>query len=242
MPAFQMIVPLGTEIPLFPTLRVGRVQKPLQRHRQRPLRISEGIGPYRMPKAVREPLERLLAPFRNAEAAFSLASFLGRFWSAPNRLETPFPVDRRALANHGALDLTEAEIRGAILTLERIGFLARPISGKGSPYRPTEDGLRRKAILFIFGGAFATTFKAANEAANRAAKRDADLRTGRTVCQRPSAIVAQASRSLRSPKNRIALEREVLMGYLRTDIPKAEPALEKALAQLAKNMGLSSQT
>ena len=56
-------------------------------------------------------LTAALMPFRNRDAAFALATFLGRFWSTPNRLLTAFPIDRRELADHAALGLTEA--RGA---------------------------------------------------------------------------------------------------------------------------------
>ena len=33
-----------------------------------------------------------LAPFRNREAAYALAVFLGRFWSMPGRVALPFVV------------------------------------------------------------------------------------------------------------------------------------------------------
>src|SRR3954466_2372192 len=107
-------------------------------------------GPYRLPRAVRDRLATDLAPFRNRDAAFALATFLGRFWSAPSRLLTAFPIDGRELANHAALGLTEARVRGAIRTLELVGFLDRAIAS-GSPYQPTPDGLHRKPVLFMFG-------------------------------------------------------------------------------------------
>ena len=89
--------------------------------------------------------------FRNADTAYALAVFLGRFWSSPNRLDLPFPIDRRALAHHRDLELTEAQIRGAIKTLERASFLERAIVGKGSKFRMTGDDLHRKPISFQFG-------------------------------------------------------------------------------------------
>ena len=66
-----------------------------------------------------------LASFRNRDAAFALAVFVGRFWSAPGRIEQDFPIDRRALANRPDLGLTEAKVRGAIRTLET-RWLSRP--------------------------------------------------------------------------------------------------------------------
>src|SRR3954447_1336172 len=85
-------------------------------------------GPYRLPRDVRDRLATDLASFRNRDAAFALATFLGRFWSTPSRLLTAFPIDRRELANHAALGLTEGRVRGAIRTLELVGFLDRAMA------------------------------------------------------------------------------------------------------------------
>ena len=46
----------------------------------------------------------------------ALAVFIGRFWSAPGRIEQAFPIDRRALAERPDLGLTEAKVGGAICT------------------------------------------------------------------------------------------------------------------------------
>ena len=95
-----------------------------------------------------------MQPYRNREAAFALAVFLGRFWSMPGRVALPFPIDRRALAGHRELGLTEARVRGAIRVLEEVGFLARFVTS-GSRYKATEEGLRRKPIPFQFGSDYA---------------------------------------------------------------------------------------
>src|SRR5215208_8095039 len=94
---------------------------------RRPFTPSLPAGPYRLPRDVRDRLASALAPFRNRDAAFALAVFLGRFWSVPNRLLAAFPIDRRELANHAALGLSEARVRGAIRTLEEVGFLDRAV-------------------------------------------------------------------------------------------------------------------
>jgi hypothetical protein len=138
-----------------------------QRVRQvrRPFTPSqEGRGLYRLPRDVRDRLASALAPYRNREAAFALATFLGRFWSTPSRIVDAFPIDRRELAEHGELDLTEKRIRSAIRTLEEAGFLDRTLAS-GSRYKATEDGLRRKPILFMFGSDYAPAFIAANKRA-----------------------------------------------------------------------------
>ena len=80
---------------------------------------------YRLPHDVRDRLTAALIPYRNRDSAFALATFLGRFWSTPARLLAAFPIDRRELAEHAALGLTEARVRGAIRTLEEVGFLDR---------------------------------------------------------------------------------------------------------------------
>src|SRR4051812_7828009 len=97
-------MPLGTR----------KFQKPLQRRSRRPFVAFGQSGPYRLPHTVQEHLGKSLTDFRNADTACALAVFLARFWSSPNRLDLPFPIDRRALAGHRDLQLSEGKIRGAI--------------------------------------------------------------------------------------------------------------------------------
>src|SRR3954449_10703070 len=75
---------------------------------------SPCAGPYRLPHDVRDRLSAALAPFRNRGAAFVLGVFLGRFWATPKRPLAALPIDRRELADHAGLGLTEARVRGAI--------------------------------------------------------------------------------------------------------------------------------
>src|SRR3954463_1829474 len=77
------------------------------RHVRRPFTPSREVGPYRLPRDIRNRLSSALASFRNRDAAYALAVFIGRFWSTPNRITSAFPLDRRELAGHSlALRLT----------------------------------------------------------------------------------------------------------------------------------------
>ena len=90
--------------------------------------IPGGQGPYRLPRECKgSPGVRPWRRIRNRESAFALAVFLARFWSTPSRIVDAFPIDRRELAEHGELDLTEKRIRSAIRTLEEVGFLDRAL-------------------------------------------------------------------------------------------------------------------
>jgi hypothetical protein len=153
-----------------------------------------------------------------------------------------FPIDRRELAGRPDLELTEDRVRGAIKTLEAVGFLERAIPPSGSRYKATEDGLHRKPILFVFGSEYAPLFLAANRRARAA--RGGDQRARRVVqaspLSRPLAAISEAS-GLRSPKNKSGTDPTVLMGEVksRSGLP-AEPSasnpLEIALQQLREGV------
>src|SRR5215207_6395519 len=179
-----MTLALKPAHPLLPLLRPPSSRR---RRSRRPFAPSQG-GVYRLPHDVQDRLAVVLAPFRNRDAAFTLAVFLGRFWSTPSRLLTAFPIDRRELANHAALGLTEARVRGAIRTLEEVGFLDRALA-LGSTHRPTPDGLHRKPVLFLFGSEYGPLFSAANRRAQAARERRSGVRRSPTPANppRPSA-------------------------------------------------------
>src|SRR3954469_6393429 len=160
--------------PLLPLPRPGSRRS---RSNRRPFTPSPCAGPYRLPRDVRDHLTVALGPFRNRDAAFALATFLGRFWSTPNRLLTAFPIDRRELSDHAALGLTEARVRGAIRTLEEVGFLNRAVAS-GSTHKPTPDGLHRKPALFMFGSDYGPLFSMANRRAAAARERRSQSRRG----------------------------------------------------------------
>src|SRR3954454_4829016 len=127
-----------------PLLPLHRPPFALRRGSRQPFAPSKG-GVYRLPHGVRDRLTGALTAYRNRDAAFALAVFLARYWSTPARLLTAFPIDRRELAEHAALDLTEARVRGAIRTLEEVGFLDRAVTS-GSTHKPTPDGLHRNPV------------------------------------------------------------------------------------------------
>src|SRR3954447_20208166 len=80
-----------------PLLPFPRPAPRRSRSNRQPFTPSSPAGPYRLPHEVCDRLAAALVPFRNRDAAFTLATFLGRFWSTPSRLLTAFPIDRRAL-------------------------------------------------------------------------------------------------------------------------------------------------
>jgi hypothetical protein len=203
---------------------------------------QEGREPYRLPSEVQDRLTAALEPFRNREAVYRLAVFIGRYHSAPRRIVEAFPLDRRALTEHPELDLTERQIRSAIRVLEEIGFLDRALTS-GSRYRATEGGLHRKPILFVFGSDYASAFLAAN-------RRAAVPHSGTPGNRRP--IPAENTRrpptplpvafGPKCPKGSEALKMAVPMGHqvktsgLPPKTSESNPALEAALDRLLQGI------
>ena len=114
-------------------------------------------------------------------------------------------------------------------------------SSCAAPYKATEEGLRRKPILFMFGRDYAPAFIAANRRA--AAARDRHSGERRAIpaetARRPS-MALPVGLAPKSPKNKSAAESSVLMGEVRTGKPigippkafVSDPKLEAALANL----------
>jgi hypothetical protein len=214
------------------------------RSARRPFTPAQGRGGYRLPHDVRDRLVAALAPFRNREAAFALAVFLARFWSMPGRVALPFPIDRRALAGRPDLGLTEGRVRGAIRTLEAVGFLARAVTS-GSRYKATEEGLHRKPIPFQFGSDYAPLFIAANARAAAARGRREGARRSLTPEAARGPSLASPEARTKSPKLKGAPEGEVIMGEIvkGSGIPPhasvLDPNLEAALDQLRRAAGIA---
>src|SRR5215203_5490550 len=202
-----------------PLLPFSRPAPSRSRGLRGPFMPSLPASPYRLPRDVRDRLTSALAPYRNRDAAFALAVFLGRFWSTPNRLLTAFPIDRRELAGHAALGLTEARVRGAIRTLEEVGFLDRAVVS-GSTHKPTPDGLHRKPVLFMFGSEYGPLFSMANKRAAAARERRSGARRTPTPANppRPATSVLMA-RPLKSPKSNRSEADKVVMGEITPSSP-----------------------
>jgi hypothetical protein len=203
---------------------------------RRPFRPSPGQGPYRLPRDIADRLTAALQPFKNREAALTLARFLARYHSAPGRLGLAYCIDRRALLGHDELDLTEARIRRAITTLEAVGFLERPIPPSGSHYKTTEDGLHRKPIKFVFGAEYAPLFHAANKRAlaARGGRQGERRSVPADSARRPSTA---SFSGLKSPKGKSEASPKVNLGHLRerSGIP-AEPSQDSALERALQNL------
>jgi hypothetical protein len=123
-------------------------------------------------------------------------------------------------------------VRGAIRTLEEVGFLDRAVAS-GSTHRPTPDGLHRKPVLFMFGSDYGPLFSAANRRAAAARERRSGTRCTSTPpkLSRPSTGLLPARR-LNSPKNKDSEAEKVLMGEIGPKPPEAplqRSALEAAL-------------
>jgi hypothetical protein len=214
---------------------------------RRPFHPSQGEGPYRLPREVRDRLASALAPFRNRDAAFSLATFIARFWSVPGRIVEGFYIDRRELADRQDLGLTEAKVRGAIRVLEEIGFLDRVVSS-GSKYKATEDGFHRKPIRFAFGSEYAPAFIQANG-------RAATVRGGHSRDRRPitpsstphPSTTVPGAQKINSPKCKSVAVPTVNLGNLRKESglppttsepnPQLEAALDRLLQGIRQSRG-----
>ena len=146
-------------------------------------------------------------------------------------MTSSFPIDRRALAAREGLELTEARVRGAIRTLEEVGFLERALAPSGSRYRATEEGLHRKPILFVFGAEYGPAFIAANRRARAA--RGADLRARRppiTPASSPRPSVAfPGAQGTNPPKSKSEADPQVIMGEIRQEKDIGLPAQPSAL-------------
>lgn len=184
---------------------------PSRRRARGPFVPSAQAGPYRLPASILDRLSRDLAGFRNRDAALALAVMLARFWSAPSRIAMTFPVDRRALTGHADLNLSEARVRGALATLEAIGFLTRS-SLVGRTHQRTAEGLHRRPILWRFASDFAALFKVAHAARRETADGNFKARQARHPASRSCPPMRPALALAMSPKGKAQAESPMIMG------------------------------
>jgi hypothetical protein len=181
-----------------------------------------------------------LTPFRNRDAALTLAVFIARFWSVPGRVGGSFPIDRRELADHEGLELTEAQVRGAIKTLEAVGYLDRAIPASKSRYKATEQGLHRKPILYVFGSEYGSAFVQANKRAQAARGGVSGSRRAIPASTRSRASVGLAGGLANSPKSKSQAKPKVIMGELaKTNGLPAEPSQNSALERALQRLGMA---
>jgi hypothetical protein len=225
-----------------PRLPLALGHRPRTRSMRRPFHPSQGQGPYRLPRDAHERLTTALTSFKNRDAAYALAIFVARYHSAPSRIIDAFPLDRRALADRPDLGLTEDKVRGAIRTLEAVGFLDRAIAS-GSTHRKTGDGeLHRKAILFRLGADYAPAFIAANRRAAAARDRRSGEKRALAPSGAPGRSTVLPTASPKSPKATGVSESTVLMGEVekKSGLPPSafepNPGLEAALDRLLQGI------
>jgi hypothetical protein len=98
---------------------------------------SRYCGTYRAPTKPHNALADLLAGDRHRIAAHALAVFLMRIQCGPNTYGRAFPLDRRQLAGHKLLGLTQWQVRRAIVLLVAVGFIEHvTLANSGLSYAP----------------------------------------------------------------------------------------------------------
>jgi hypothetical protein len=200
------------------------------------------VTTYVLPRRLADRLEGALSGCRHKAEAIALATFLGRFWSVPTKLGQAFHVDRRALADRPDLGLSEKRVRQALDALVVVGFLKRQ-PDRGSGYRMTEDGLRRKPALYRFGAEWWSIFASVCRKA-AAVVREAVLRIGsrHTPARRSTALYDQFSagpkRTAGPSKPSVHMGPEIRSGIL-PQASVSNPNLEAALERLRKAAGIA---
>ena len=223
----------GEPVPIIQHQHVLLLPRPRLRSCRRPFSPSPTSGRYRLPRPV---LDRLLgeaAPLRNGEAVVLLATFVARFQTGPRCLGRSFPLDRRVLAAHPALGLSEARVRGALAALVALGFLEAEEAAPGRRYQRTVEGLHRRAVLYRVAPIYRELFTAANRTPRRAPGRAVGGRRALAAPPMPAAA-SRASRSppetrpLRSPKDTESQKPCIPLGEVKEGLPRASSAVPEA--------------
>ena len=195
-----MLYALNPAHPLLPLPRPPSIRR---RGSRRPF-TPASAGPYRLPRDVRDRLAAALTPYRNRDAAFALATFLGRYWShahaAPGRVpDRPARAGRpcRPRAHGGARARRDQDAGG--------GRVSRP--GGGLRLDPQADAGRAasQACAVPVRGDYGPLFGAANRRAAAARERRSGARRspGPAAVRQPSTGLP-AARLTNSPKSKRA--------------------------------------
>jgi hypothetical protein len=190
------------------------------------------VTTYVLPRRLSERLEGALSGCRHAAEAMALATFLGRFWSLPAKLGQPFHVDRRALADRPDLGLSEKRVRRALEALVTVGFLKRQ-PDRGSAYRMTDEGLRRKPALYRFGAEWWSIFASVCRKAARAVREAVSRIAGHHPPSRRPPVLHGPFPG--GPKRTAGLEPSVHMG-LAPQASASDLKLEAALERLRQGV------
>lgn len=222
-------IPVGPLLP-FLTTTVHNRYNPSRQGRRDPFEPADDSGsPYRLNKSVRRAALAVLRDFPSRESAYRLLTFLGRFQAHPENLGRLFPVDRRALAGHKALGLSENQVRGGLKALEQAGVLIRAHKERKHAYQRTAEGLRRTPIQFSFSPLFHSLFVALNRWKSLKDRKSQSRSTRPAVC------------TPEGPKAKLynKIPKVLFLGGKRTvsekvTVIEAESPLEKAIAALRK--------
>ena len=220
-------VPVG---PLLPFAAPHNRYDPQGRWRRDAFEPSDdAASPYRLNKNVRRAAIAVLRHFPSRESAYRLLTFLGRFQAHPENLGRLFPVDRRALANHEALGLSENQVRGGLKVLEKAGVLIRAYKERKHVYQRTAEGLRRTPNHFSFSPLFHSLFVALNrwKSLRDRKSQSRPIQPVMGVDRQPKANFYKNKPKVLSPGGGQTVSEKVVATEL-------EPGLERALRSLAR--------
>jgi hypothetical protein len=124
-------------------------------------------------------------------------------------------------------------VRGAIRTLERIGFLERMPAG-GRTHQATAEGLHRRPVAFTLAADYRTLFDTANKRAERARSRGSWVeRTQTPATPHRASTATPAARPANSPKYKPSEATKVYLGEYRKPPSVPQPLLQNSALEAA---------